>query len=73
MTILLQEVHLSRIVLLLFIPKTARKKEEQALGEGESCVIGLSVLVSREKPTVEMITNSFLLPQEVHGVKRSVF
>lgn len=72
MTILCQEVHLSRTVLLLFIPKTARKKEEQALGEGESCVTGLSVLVSQEKPTIQMI-NSFLLPQEVHGVKRGVF
>lgn len=58
MSILLQEAHLSRTILLLFIPKTAKRKEEQALGEGESCVIGLSVFVSQEKPTVEvMIAN----------------
>lgn len=59
MTILLQEVHLSRTIPLLFIPVTARK-EEQDLGEGESCLIGLSV--SQEKPTIEMITMSFLFP-----------
>lgn len=67
MTTLLQEVHLSRTVLVLFIPKMARK-EKQALGEGESCVVGLFVHVSQEKPSVED-----LLPQEVHSIKRGVF
>ena len=42
-------------------PKNS-KEEGGTSPRGGSCVIGLSVLVSQEKPTVE-ITNSFLLPQ----------
>jgi len=71
MTVLLWEVHLRRTILLLFIQKTAKKG--QVLGEGESCVMGLSVLVSQEKLRIVVVTNSFLLPQEVHGVERGVF